>query len=169
MSGEPARGEIRGEIHAFLAGSGRDGSGRRLSDVLAFDDARIEGVHDFIQWCFPLAEASRAVPGAPVLGVGEAEAIRRDGQAQAGLRSAAARMARFYGETSGWLRAYDHNHLRITRILTALRELAGAQEAQAFHTLVIRRNGEAGSPVNADSLVFWERALGRSGDAPATE
>lgn len=28
----------------------------------------IEAVHDFIQWCFPLREASRAVPGAPVLG-----------------------------------------------------------------------------------------------------
>ena len=57
-----------GAIHDFLRGTGCDGRGRRLADVLAFDDARIEGVHDFIQWLFPLAEASRAVPGAPVLG-----------------------------------------------------------------------------------------------------
>ncbi len=41
-----------GPIHAFLRGAGRDGRGRRLADVLAFDDARIEAVHDFIQWLF---------------------------------------------------------------------------------------------------------------------
>ncbi len=83
-------------IHAFLAGHGRDGAGRRLADVLAFDDARIEGVHDFIQWCFPLPEASRVVPGAPVLTQAEAEALRADPAALDGLRAATARMARFY-------------------------------------------------------------------------
>lgn len=151
-----------GPIHAFLSGSGKDGSGRRLADVLAFDDARIEGVHDFIQWCFPLPEASRAVPGAPVLGAEEAEAIRADPQALAGLDAALERMTRFYRDTQGWLRAYDHNHLRITRILAATRALAGLQRAQRFHVFVTERNREAGAPVNPESLDFWRRTL----DAP---
>lgn len=151
---------MSGPLHAFLAGTGRDGAGRRLADVLAFGDARIEGVHDFIQWCFPLAEASRAVPGAPVLTPADAEAIRTDAAARAGLTAAAARMARFYEDTDGWLRPYDHNHLRITRILTALRDLIGDEAAQAFFETVIRRVRAAGSPVNADSLAFWQRALG---------
>ncbi len=148
-----------GPIHAFLAGHGHDGSGRLLADVVAFDDARIEGVHDFIQWCFPLAEASRAVPGAPVLGAAEAEAIRTDATASDGLLRALARMRRFYSETDGWLRAHDHNHLRITRIITAVRILIGAAEAHAFHTFVGERNAEAGSPINAASLAFWKQAL----------
>ena len=80
-------------ILAFLAGRGRDGSGRLLSEVLAFDDAAIEGVHDFIQWCFPSMEPSRAVPGAPVLAPGEAEAIRADPEARAGLARARARIS----------------------------------------------------------------------------
>lgn len=147
-----------GPIHAFLAGQGRDGSGRRLADVLAFDDARIEGVHDFIQWCFPLPEASRAVPGAPVLTTAEAAAIRADGQARAGLTAMAARMSRFYAETDGWLRSYDHNHLRISRILAALRDLVGTEAAAAFHALVTGRNAEAGAPINGESLAFWQRA-----------
>ena len=151
---------MSGPIHAFLAGHGRDGAGRRLADVLAFDDARIEGVHDFIQWCFPLPEASRAVPGAPVLTRAEAEAIRADAAAQDGLRAATARMARFYEDTDGWLRAYDHNHLRITRILTALRDLIGRDEARTFYDAVMRRVQAAGSPVNPDSLAYWQRALG---------
>lgn len=151
---------MSGPVHAFLAGQGRDGAGRRLSDVLAFDDARIEGVHDFIQWCFPLPEASRAVPGAPVLTPAEAEAIRGDPAAQDGLKAATARMARFYDDTDGWLRPYDHNHLRITRILTALRDLIGPDAAQGFYDAVMKRVQAAGSPVNPDSLTYWKRALG---------
>lgn len=152
--------ETAGPIHAFLTGRGRDGSGRTLADVLAFDDARIEGVHDFIQWCFPLAEASRAVAGAPMLTASEACAIRGDPDAQQGLRAALDRMRRFYADTDGWLRGYDHNHLRITRIVTAVRDLVGADEAAAFHAFVTDRNTRAGSPINADSLGFWKRALG---------
>lgn len=146
-------------IHAFLAGRGRDARGRTLADVLAFDDAAIEGVHDFIQWCFPLAEASRAVPDSPVLTPAEAQAIRADEAARRGLLAALARMAHFYRETDGWLCGLDHNHLRVTRILTAARDLAGDEAARDFHALVTRRNVEAGSPVNAQSLAFWKRAL----------
>ena len=148
-----------GPIHAFLSGTGRDGARRSLADILAFDDARIEGVHDYIQWYFPLAEASRAVPGAPVLGRDEAEAIRADETAREGLRSALARMRLFYTRTDGWLRPYDHNHLRITRILTAIRSLLGPVEAEAFHAFVTTRNAEAGSPINEDSLRHWGSAL----------
>ncbi|KQP30208.1 Opioid growth factor receptor (OGFr) conserved region [Methylobacterium sp. Leaf102] len=148
-----------GPIHAFLAGEGSDGEGRRLADVAAFGDARIEGVHDFIQWCFPLREASLAVPGAPVLTRAEAEAIRADPAALSGLRAARDRMMRFYGDTNGWLRAHDHNHLRITRILRALRNLLGSREAQAFHAFVTARNAEAGAPINPDSLRYWANAL----------
>lgn len=154
--------EGAGPIHAFLAGSGRDGSGRSIADVLAFDDARIEGVHDFIQWCFPLPEASRAVRGTPVLSVAEAEAIRADPEALDGLRAMLARMRRFYAGTDGWLRAFDHNHLRITRIISASRDLLGQDDAAGFHAFVTGRNSDAGSPINAESLAFWKRALGDS-------
>ncbi|MEH3145334.1 MAG: opioid growth factor receptor-related protein [Methylobacterium frigidaeris] len=147
-----------GPIHAFLAGQGRDGRGRLLAEVLAFDDGRIETVHDFIQWLFPLPDASRAVSGAPVLDAAQAEAIRRDPAALAGLRAARERMARFYAGTGHWLAPHDHNHLRITRILAALRDLLGPEEARAFHAAVTERNRAAGSPVNRRSLSFWERA-----------
>lgn len=149
-------------IQGFLAGTGRDGAGRLIEDVLAFDDAHIEGVHDFIQWCFPLHEASFAVPGAPVLSRAEAEAIRADPAALSGLRAALGRMTRFYAETEGWLRSHDHNHLRITRILSALSDLLGREAAAEFHAFVSARNAKAGAPVNATSLHYWESALRRA-------
>ena len=155
---------MSGRIQTFLAGEGRDGSGRRLAEVLAFDDVRIEGVHDFIQWCFPLREASRAVPGAPVLTAAEAEAIRTDPRARDGLAAARDRMRRFYADTDFWLCAHDHNHLRITRILTALRDLLGDGSAEVFHAFVTARNAQAGAPINPDSLRYWAQALGREAD-----
>ena len=148
-----------GSIHSFLRGAGRDGSGRLLADVLAFDDTQIEAVHNFIQWLFPLPEASRAVLGAPVLGAAEAAEIRADQAARAGLTAALARMSRFYETTNAWLVPYDHNHLRITRILTAVKTLLGADEAAAFHALILARNEAAGGPVNRTSLSYWARAL----------
>ena len=152
--------EAHGPIHAFLRGTGRDGRGRRLADVAAFDDARIEAVHDFIQWLFPLPQASRAVPGAPVLGAVEAAAVRDDPQAQAGLRAGLERMARFYADTDGWLTGYDHNHLRITRIIAAARDLLGLSDAAAFHAGIMARVEAAGGPVNRESLRYWNAALG---------
>ncbi len=148
-----------GPIHAFLVGAGRDGSGRLIGDVFAFDDARIEGVHDFIQWCFPLAEASRAVPGAPVLDAFEAKAIREDVLGYSGVTVMMARMMTFYRDTRGWLRPYDHNHLRITRIIASVRDLVGVDEARTFHALVGALNKQAGAPINAESLAYWQRAL----------
>ncbi|KQP80982.1 opioid growth factor receptor-related protein [Methylobacterium sp. Leaf117] len=154
-------------ILAFLAGAGRDdpgrdGAGRTLRDILAFDDAHIEGVHDYIQWCFPLHEASLAVPGAPVLSRAEAEAIRNDPAALSGLRAALGRMTRFYAETEGWLRSHDHNHLRITRILSAVSDLLGPEAAAEFHAFVTARNAGAGAPVNGPSLRYWDNALRRA-------
>ena len=147
-------------IQAFLAGGGTDGAGRTLATVLAFDDDRIEAVHDFIQWCFPLEQASRAVPGAPVLTPAEADSIRRDPAAHEGLRAALARMRRFYADTDRWLAPHDHNHLRITRILTAIRDLLGEAEAQDFYAFATARNAGAGSPINPASLAFWAAAVG---------
>ena len=150
---------MTGRVHAFLRGDGRDGRGRTLAEVLAFDDAAIEGVHDFIQWLFPLMDASRAVPGSPVLDEAEAVAIRADRKALAGLREARDRMTLFYARTDRWLSDFDHNHLRITRIITALRNLLGPEDALEFYGRVTMLNAMAGFPVNAGSLGHWKQAL----------
>ncbi|TPG57185.1 hypothetical protein EAH89_12070 [Roseomonas nepalensis] len=147
-------------IRDFLRGEGRDGRGRRLAEVLAFDDARLEAVHDFIQWLFPLPDPSQAVPGSPVLGAAEAASIRADPRAREGLRAALARMARFYAATDHWLVRHDHNHRRITRIIAAARDLLGREAAAAFHAAVLARDREAGGVIDPVSLGYWERALG---------
>lgn len=146
-------------LHAFLTGKGRDGRGRRLDEVLAFDDTRLEAVHDFVQWLFPLKARSGAQPDAPVLTDAEIAAIRADAGAQDNLRRAAERMLRFYRASDGWLTAHDHNHLRITRIVTSLKLLLGEAPARAFLDEILERDAAAGHPVNARSRAYWADAI----------
>jgi hypothetical protein len=130
------------------------------ADVLAFSDERLEEVHDYIQWLFPLQTRSGAQPGAPVLTPAETDAIRMDRNAQNTLTKAAERMLRFYHGTQWWLTSFDHNHLRITRIIHSLKLLVGSEEAQRLHCAILAINEAAGSPVNARSLQFWADAAG---------
>ena len=127
--------------------------------ALVLDDMSLERVHDYIQWLFPLMEPSRAVPGSPVLSAAERDLIRGDESLQQALLRAAARMQRFYDKNDHWLRAYDHNHLRITRILRALRMLVGVEAAEGFLAAVMARHLGAGHPVNPQSVAFWQEAL----------
>ena len=148
-----------GPLHAFLAGAGPDGRGRRVTDVLEFSDRDLERHHDFIQWLFPLPARSSAQPGAPVLSDDEIAAIREDPRAASNLSRGSERMLRFYRDTDGWLSLADHNHLRITRIIRSLNLLVGQEAARTFYQTILALHRDAGSPVNAGSLRFWKEAV----------
>jgi hypothetical protein len=151
---------LAGPLHAYLVEQGADGRGRLVTDVLGFSDNQLEEVHDYIQWLFPLQTRSGAQPGAPVLTQAETEAIRADPRATETLMKATERMLRFYRDTGWWLTGYDHNHLRITRILHSIRLLVGPEAAQSFHKAILTMHDAAGAPVNARSLHYWAEAAG---------
>ncbi|MGE4248527.1 MAG: opioid growth factor receptor-related protein [Parvibaculaceae bacterium] len=142
----------------FLTGKGHDHRGRSLADVLAFDDARLERSHDYIQWLFPLREASRFNADAPVLSDEAVAELAASDLARNNLRRAGDRMLAFYRANDHWLIAFDHNHLRITRIIRCLALVLGKDEARTFHDEILALAVAAGDPVNADSLRYWREA-----------
>lgn len=153
-SAEPANPPS--DIVLFLAADGQDCSGRSFEDVLALDDAALERRHDFIQWLFPLPEPSRAVPGSPVLTEADVAALRASAVAQERLVAAGARLRAFYRANGRWRQSYDHNHLRITRIVTSLRLLAGDAAADAFKAAILAE--AEGAAINDETVGFWQRA-----------
>lgn len=157
--------EREAAVVAFLSGRGPDGAGRTVGTVLAFSDDALERHHDYIQWLFPLTEASRAVPGSPVLSPGGVDAIRNDAEALRSIDQALAAMTGFYTRRTHWLVPQDHNHLRITRIIRSVAMLRGIEPARAFLSMMLRRVEAAGSPVSPRSLGFWREAAGLSGSA----
>ncbi|KAL8712624.1 MAG: hypothetical protein Q9220_003155 [cf. Caloplaca sp. 1 TL-2023] len=66
----------------------------------------------------------------------------------------------FRTKSANWLRSFNHNHLRITRILRSCRVLGLGAEAQAFYT-ALTSHPEVISKVGKTSLMYWSRAATR--------
>lgn len=62
-----------------------------------------------------------------------------------------------------WVRKFDHNHLRITRIIRCLRLLGLGEWAHIFHDTLVRLSNsrDYGGKIGKKSLMFWERAAER--------
>ena len=147
------------ELVRYLSGRGTDARGRTAADVIALSDRELEWSHDWVQWLFPLPTQSSAVPGAPILSEADVAAIKADAKAIATLERAIDRMIAFYEGTDHWLQQFDHNHLRITRILQSIGLLLGASAAQKFYDRLMALHDSAGARVNARSLRYWRDAL----------
>jgi hypothetical protein len=164
----------------FYRLEGADARGRTLADVWSWDAARLEGVHDYIQWLFPLPEPSAFNADAPILTAAAIEAFRADVHLRQRLLRSLTTMLEFYGLTlaSGpegspriapapdfaarsrdWLHAGNHNHLRLTRILSSLRLLGLEDHAEALHACLeaIARNHPRA--ISATTLAYWRKTV----------
>jgi Opioid growth factor receptor (OGFr) conserved region len=161
----------------FFAG-GVDDDGRTLDEIVGWDDARLEMVHDYIQWLFPLPERSGANPSAPVLDARTIAQIRGDAEMQERLRAAFQRMLTFYGfalegdavvegprftaASRNWLHAGNHNHLRLTRMLRSLRVLGLVREAallwEALRALYEQESAAGRRTITPETFTFWRQA-----------
>ncbi len=165
-------------IVAFYAGRGLDDAGRSLDEVLSFDVARLETTHDYIQWLFPLPEPSTFNPAAPVLTEPVIQAFQSDPRLMARFRRALERMLAFFGvalqaspdgpevvpcpdwqeRQADWLRANNHNHLRLTRILRSCHLLGLGEEAAALGRFLEQVASDNPGTATLVTRAFWERA-----------
>jgi hypothetical protein len=166
-------------IIGFFTGSGTDHAGRRHAEILAWPDARLELVHDYIQWVFPLASPSAFNPSAPLVRPATAAAFAADPSLRETLLEGLERMARFYGmeprrlpdgewqieltpdfdrRARFWLNPGNHNHLRLTRILTSLRQLHCPEAAAALMDALERVHQRHPAAISPRSLAFWHEA-----------
>jgi hypothetical protein len=164
----------------FYCGVTGDHRGRSREEILSWSDDRLEAVHDFIQWLFPLPEASPVNPYAPLLTRETISAFHTRPELRASLRESLERMLRFYGlelrddplevipaenfrdRAADWLDPGNHNHLRITRILKCCALTGLDAEARAFlETLeAIFRTKEFRTRITKETLLYWYGAVG---------
>lgn len=146
---------------------GSDARGRTLAEILAWDDAALEMVHDYIQWLFPLPELSAFNADAPLLKHDDIAAFRDNADLRENLRAAYRRMLQFYqlptdhvgAFTAQWLTPGNHNFLRITRILRCLRLLGLDAEARDFlQQLEALHAAGAGRIIGPRTLEYWRGA-----------
>lgn len=164
-------------IVSFYSGA-PDAAGRTLDGILAWDDERLEGVHDYIQWAFPTRQPSGVNPLAPLVTDATVRAFERDAALRARLRRSLDRMLAFYGlrwnadrvdidervfpaRARVWLRPGNHNHLRLTRIMDSLAALGLRGEALALQKCLLEDivPGPGAESVSSRTADFWRRAV----------
>ena len=64
------------QLTDFYSGEGPDGAGRNIEEILSWGPDRLESVHNYIQWLFPLDEPSNFNPNAPILTQEDVEVFR---------------------------------------------------------------------------------------------
>ena len=146
------------EIVSFLEGKAPDHRGRILAMLLQQTDHQAETTHDYIQWLFPLNEPSRSVNGAPVLTELEIDEIRQISLAQANLAKSARWFLGFLERNDHWIIKYNHNHLRITRVIKSLRLLASDKAADEFKNIVFEYLGDDLNLIDPKARSFWNSA-----------
>lgn len=142
----------------FLEGKLPDFKGRYIHDIFNFTDHEIESTHDFIQWIFPLEEASRSNFTAPVLEKFEIEEIRSSNIAKINIINASQWYLSFLKRQNHWIRDYDHNHLRITRVIKSLRLLVSNESADSFFDDIKNQLRDHIHKIDVKAVRFWNNA-----------
>lgn len=171
-----------GNLIKFLRGTGVDCQGRSLHEILDWDFATWERLHDYIQWVFPSDEVSRHNLGAPVLTKKMMHTIRGDLALQAAIRNSLHKFCDFLGlelartdagfeirraahfeerRQECWLggcggKGSNHNWLRISRALRSLRVCGLEEEADALMA-GLGKLLEAGVPIQK-GMPFWRKS-----------
>ena len=134
-----------------------DTAGRSISEIWAWDFEDLECTHDYIQWLFPLADCSTFNANAPIVNAEIIRAFQSDRRLSKNLLKSFAVMLHFYGLQSSenadkqieidraenypirrqeWVNRFDHNYLRITRILKCLMTFGLEDRAQGILSLL---------------------------------
>lgn len=177
-NGEYLHVKYPGLCAAFL--SGEKVKNKIYSDFIYADDWTIEYLHTYIQYAFPLKEASNFNPTAPILTDDEIEWIRTPAgdAARNNLMLMFNRMLTFYGfaytsesqivladdfekRRDTWLTYGNHNMLRITRILKSLTLLGHETEAKKFFAALkwLYDNDDNACKSIGKSFEYWENAV----------
>ncbi len=159
------------QLSDFYTLKGTDDKGRTHTEICFWDWAALEDVHDYIQWLFPLEEASRFNPDAPLLTDVDIELIDRYL-----VRRSLERMYDFYGifdigglilknartwdrRSSEWVTPGNHNFLRITRILKSLSLLGLDDKAEVFLAFLEELYKLHPKTITAMTMNFWREAV----------
>lgn len=148
-------------ILSYFLGTGTDAAGRTLSQVMAKDDSWYERSHDFVQWMLPTRKRSKYDPGAPVLTDDDVRAFHARRDVRETYSFAVDRVKKFLELDKmrpKWVRAKDHNHKRISRLIESLRDLGFQERAERVLEQVLRVDGLNPDVIDRESVEYWRKA-----------
>ena len=155
----------------FYLGKEPNPDGYMIEDILVnWTDEQLEECHSHIQWLFPLDEPSQYNPDAPIMTAEDRAAFRDQPELKSYAYATFLRMMGFYGLTASdgeveivdedrvkeWSSEFNHNFLRITRILKSMRLMGRPEYSEALWFTLDEINSPA---FTAETWDFWDAAL----------
>jgi len=137
----------------FHFNGARDSSGRTLDHYFSFSTEQKEKIHDYIQWMFPNREPSSVNPDAPVLEDKDIDQFAYIHAASLYNFFIEFLQSEYHDEIFG--NPVNHNHLRITRVITFFVETGHQQMAEDMYNYCV-------SSAKADlslAISYWNGAL----------
>lgn len=167
------------QLVVFYLSEGSDSTGRMIDEILSWNDKQLEDVHDYIQWLFPLQERSGFNSSAPLVTADDVAIFHENSMAREKLLLSFARLLDFYGfsvvmdsnvikivksekfgeKSHNWLTPYNHNFLRITRILKSLVLLGHGKYAILFLQTLEEVYKDNSQIIGEKTLCYWKNAI----------
>ena len=141
----------------FLLATEPDFKDRMIQDIWNYSDEEIESIHDFIQILFPLNKKSQSVFHGYYLDTDIlVQSLKGDEQVKGNILKSSKWFLSFLKRHDCWKRGYNHNQLRITRVIECLRLIVGEKEANSFYESIIGicENHR----LNPNSIKYWKNA-----------
>lgn len=172
------RKPVMSKIIDFYNEDETDNKGRDFSDIIGFTFKELETIHDYIQWLFPLKEASQSNKNAPLLTDADITAFKKDEIVQINFRKSFEMMLEFYGleqdsdtkaigpceelfqkAIANWLTRGNHNFMRITRMLKSMSLLGLKEEAQEFFKALDIIYKAKKDVISETTYDYWKKAV----------
>ena len=146
------------DFEKFLTNQGPDFKGRSLEEIWTYSDNKIESTHDFIQIVFPTNKPSQATFNKLYLDNEKLiKKLKNNSAVTKNLIKSAAWYLSFLDRNDAWQKGYDHNQLRITRVIESLRLLISDEAANEFFKAILRLVKDP-TILNPTTIKFWEEA-----------
>lgn len=164
------------QIVEFYRGERPNHVGYTLDQIMGFSRYLFEIDHDYVQWLFPSNEPSQMNAEAPTLTREEAAIFCADPELKDKVKQSFIKMLDFYGfylaqddpiviealpstelrpSPRLWLRRFNHNMLRVTRVLKCLRLVGLSEYATAFLGVL----SQYGQNVSPNTFQYWTDAV----------
>ena len=168
-------------IVPFYLGEQPDIEGRTIQQIWAWNFEELECIDNYIQWLFPLSEKSHFNPDAPIVDESVIEAFTNNPLLRQNLLRSLSVMLNFYGlkidkdrqdkvvveraseyltRKEEWVQIFDHNYLRITRILKCLMIFDLTEEAQSLYNCLSNIYQENKEQIGRETFQYWTDSVG---------
>lgn len=165
------------KAHAFLNLTGTDHLGRTAQDYLKFNAHEWEQCHNHVQWAFPSHVASAYNPDAPVLTntrdfvkdmtVLETLTVKNlviSFMEMLGITVKGDRFTVSYEDDGAgnyyprhWMTPYNHNYLRLTRVLNLLYHM-DIEWCEGLYRELLAIAKDHPDAISRETLLFWGNA-----------